>query len=225
MQNSAQQSLGGLLIRKARWALSFRGRLLVCLVVLALALTTAKRLYPFLAITDRTLGEILVVEGWINSGSVEQAAKEYGAGQYKVVLVVAAVHDTGNKWDSGRYKPEYIAETLLRLGVPKDRLHLVLCEVVQKDRTYQSALAVQEWIRAQGTPVQGIDVVTLGPHARRSRILFQKVFGAGTNVGVIAMEERDYDPERWWRSSEGVRDVPFEALAYLYARWFFTPGK
>jgi len=43
-------------------------------------------------------------------------------------------------------------------------------------------------------------------------------------VGVIAMDERLYDPVHWWRSSEGMRQVLFEGLAYVYALCFFHPS-
>jgi len=54
-------------------------------------------------------------------------------------------------------------------------------------------------------------------------LLFKKAFGRETDVGVIAMDEREYDPVHWWHSSEGVREVLFEGIAYVYAKWFFVP--
>jgi uncharacterized SAM-binding protein YcdF (DUF218 family) len=223
-----QRALGGLLVKKLRWTLSLRGRLLGLLLVLVAGLAAAMGLYPFLAITDRTSGELLVVEGWINSHSVGQTASEYiAAHQGREVVVVNAVYPEGDRWESGRYRSEYIVEGLIRQGVPKDRVHAVFCDVVRKDRTYESALAVKNWIQEQGLAVNAVDVVTLGPHARRSRLLFQKAFGQSVKVGVIALDEWSYDPARWWRYSDGVREVLFEGVAYLYARlsvWICAPG-
>jgi uncharacterized SAM-binding protein YcdF (DUF218 family) len=225
MRNACQQAIGGLLVRKERWVLSPRGRLLACLIMITVALAASRGLYPFLAVTQRTSGEILVVEGWINSASAEQAAGEYYNANYQSVLVVAAVYDAGNKWDSGRYKPEYIAEALVRLGVPGNRVHVVFCEVVKKDRTYESALAVRRWLHERGMPAKAIDVVTIGAHARRSRLLFRRAFGSEVKVGVLGMNERDYDPVHWWRSSEGIREVLFEGVAYVYVKLFFHPSR
>jgi uncharacterized SAM-binding protein YcdF (DUF218 family) len=73
--------------------------------------------------------------------------------------------------------------------------------------------------------VQAIDVVTIGSHARRSRLLFQKAMGNTVRVGVLAMDEREFDPVHWWRSSEGVREVLFEGVAYLYVRLCFSPTR
>ena len=64
----------------------------------------------------------------------------------------------------------------------------------------------------------------MGPHARRTRLLFQEAFGSKVAVGVIAVPDDAYDPRHWWRSSEGVRDVVGEAIAYVYARFFFYPA-
>jgi hypothetical protein len=67
-----------------------------------------------------------------------------------------------------------------------------------------------------------MDVVTLGAHARRSRLLFQKALGDEFQVGVIAIEDRQFDPNHWWQSSAGVRRVIDELVAYLYARTLFV---
>lgn len=187
-------------------------------------LMLARRLYPFLAVSFATHADTLVVEGWIHSDSVEQAAQAYRATNYQDVVVVAAVTDAMSKWDSGRYKAEYIAGALESAGVPKDRIQVLYCNAIRKDRTYSCARAVREWLYERGKPIQTIDVVTIGPHARRSRLLFQKAMGGSVRVGVLAMDENGYDPMHWWRSSEGVREVLFEAVAYLYAKWIFVPS-
>jgi hypothetical protein len=48
--------------------------------------------------------------------------------------------------------------------------------------------------------------------------------GNTVRVGVLAMDEREYDPVHWWRYSEGVREVLCEGVAYLYVRFFFGAG-
>jgi len=40
-------------------------------------------------------------------------------------------------------------------------------------------------------------------------------------VGVIAIEHREYDPKHWWVSSNGVRTVLDELIAYAYALIIF----
>jgi hypothetical protein len=40
---------------------------------------------------------------------------------------------------------------------------------------------------------------------------------------VIAANDQTYDANHWWRSSNGVRDVMGELIAYVYAVGFFDP--
>lgn len=216
-----RRALGGLLIRKECWTVSRRGKLLLLMAAMVLGIVVAKSAYPFLAVTHPCSSEVLVVEGWIPGGGVEEAFAEFEVSRYRDVLVVDEVYRVGNKWDSGRYKSEYIAETLLNLGLPKSKVHVILCEAVKKDRTFSLALAVKGWLQDGQKEVESLDVLTLGTHARRSRLLFQRALGEKISVGVIALREKAYDPEHWWRSSEGVREVPFECVAYLYAKYLF----
>ena len=80
-------------------------------------------------------------------------------------------------------------------------------------------------MREHGMSPTKVNLMSLGPHARRSRFLFEKALGKGVVVGVTAIPSRDFDPAHWWRSSSGVRDVIGETLAYAYARLLFHPPK
>ncbi|HLX71716.1 MAG TPA: hypothetical protein VKV04_19050, partial [Verrucomicrobiae bacterium] len=110
------------------------------------------------------------------------------------------------------------ASKLKRLGLANDLVEPVPCWVRQRDRTYHSAVAVRKWFEGKGIAVRSIDLLSYGPHARRSRLLFERALGKNVRVGIVAADVQDYDSQRWWRSSEGVRDVVGEAIAYLYAR-------
>jgi uncharacterized SAM-binding protein YcdF (DUF218 family) len=93
-----------------------------------------------------------------------------------------------------------------------------------RDRTYSGAVGAQRWLAAHRPQVGAINVVTLGVHARRSRLLFEKAFGHDVTVGVIAVPDQDYDQNHWWKYSEGVKEVISESAAYLYARFLFHPS-
>jgi hypothetical protein len=56
-------------------------------------------------------------------------------------------------------------------------------------------------------------------------MLFQEAFGNSVDVGVIAVPNPDYVPGRWWRYSEGVREVLGESIAFIYAEFVFRPPK
>jgi hypothetical protein len=212
-----------IIVRRERWSLTLWGKLLALALVIAAILLASRGLFRFLAVSDRTHGDLMVVESWIRENTIRQVIEEYASAQYRAVVVVNAVYDGGDGWESGRYRGEYLTNALTRRGIPVDRVFLVACDVVNKDRTYHCALAVKEWLALRGPSPRELDVATVGPHARRSRILFQKAFGRDAQIGVIALDEKSYDPVHWWRSSEGVREVLFEGVAYLYARFLFSP--
>jgi hypothetical protein len=71
--------------------------------------------------------------------------------------------------------------------------------------------------------VQSFNVLTEDAHARRTRQLFQEAFGKEAVVGIVSVQNPDYDPNRWWHYSEGVREILGETIAYLYAEFIFRP--
>ena len=115
------------------------------------------------------------------------------------------------------------ANRLRRGGVGRELIQEVPSPEVSRDRTYSSAVALRNWFRDHGVSVQAINVVTEDVHARRTRLLFQDAFGPKVSVGVIAPQNNEYDPKRWWCYSEGVREILGETIAYVYARFFFFP--
>jgi hypothetical protein len=217
------QALGGILVKRECWTLALRGRIIFLFIAVCAMYVFINGLFPFLALNGPTFGDVMIIEGWVHSDTLQQAANVYLTKRYKEVLVVNGVLATGSKWDSGQYKLDYIKDSLINLGVPKEHIHPVVCEVTRKDRTYFSALAAKNWLEQHEMHAKSIDVATIGPHARRSRLVFQKAFGREAVVGVIALTVNNFDPDHWWQSSEGVREVLFEGFAYLYARFFFYP--
>ena len=191
--------------------------------VAGMMLSLMRGIYPFLATTQPVYQGPLVIEGWIQTHYLEHVSEADILAHYNTVIIVTEAYTNGNRWDSGRYKAEYIATGLKDRGFPAERLHVVFYEPLKRDRTYQSAIAVMKWLKENSMPPSSVDVLTVGSHARRSRLLFQKAFGNEVRVGVIALHDNEYDPKHWWRSSEGVREVPFESIAYLYAKFLFHP--
>jgi len=185
-----------------------------------LTVILARGLCGFLAITSPVGGEFLVVEGWMPGYAYREAATVYRKGGYRKIIAAGVIKEDGDA-DGG--PPERFGEGLLiGSGVPGDLVAMASSKEAIRDRTFHSAMAVKQWLHEQGLRNTSIDVVTVGPHARRSRLLYEKALGDEVKVGVISVEDREFDPNHWWRSSEGVRTVVDESIAYLYARIFFS---
>ena len=215
------RALGGLLVRKERWSLSWRGRFAALCALVVSAGVVVLEIHPFLAVTNPAHSDYLVVEGWIHYSDFELAAREFRNGHYKKLLTSGVQRDTATKPGSKDNYADYAAEQLKDFSVTDDQEQAVPCWATHKDRTYNTALAVKKWFKDNGITIKSIDVVSEGPHARRSRLLYQKAFGNDVHVGIISLPDPTYDPGHWWRSSEGVREVIGETVAYMYAKFCF----
>ena len=117
------------------------------------------------------------------------------------------------------------AELLKNFGLPSESLQMVPSRVMDRERTYGSAVALRNWFRDHNMSVRSFNVLTQDFHARRTRLLYQKAFGKEIRIGIIAVPSPDYDSTHWWRYSDGVREVVAESVAYIYARFFFLPSQ
>jgi uncharacterized SAM-binding protein YcdF (DUF218 family) len=184
-----------------------------------------RNLHRFLALNRPLPGGVIVVEGWLSDKALQIAAQEMSRSNYTRLYV------TGGPLESGAHLSEYKnyaqlgAAVLLRFGINSNILVAVPSPWVAHDRTFTSAATLRTWFRERHENPARITVVTFGAHARRSRLLFQQAFGEKVEVGVIAVPPDDYDPRRWWASSQGVRLVISELLAYGYARVLFRPTR
>jgi DUF218 domain. len=213
-------------IRKERWGLSWRGRLIVTSALLLVSALILKGAYPFLAITHRVDANILVVEGWIHEYAIRAAVTEFQSNHYQRVFTTGGpVEGTGGYINDFMTSASVGADLLRKAGVPHQSLQMVPSRVMDRDRTYGSAVALRNWFRDHNMVVSGVNVVTEGVHARRTRLLFQKALGRGVQVGIIAVASVDYPANRWWHYSQGLKDVVSEFAAYLYARLLFFPSE
>lgn len=226
MSRDLDMKFCGLVARRERWGLSRRGWLTLLAAAAAAGVLWLLNIHPFLAPTQRTETKILVVEGWIHEYAIHAAVVEFQNGGYEKIFTTGGpVAGSDGATNDFNTSASVGAERLVQAGAAAGQVQMVPSHVVGRDRTYSSAVALREWFRAHHVAVTGINVLTEDAHARRTRLLFQKAFGRGVTVGIVAVANPDYDPARWWRYSEGVREVLGESIAYVYARIFFRPAR
>jgi uncharacterized SAM-binding protein YcdF (DUF218 family) len=215
---------GGLLSRKERWGLSLRGWFLFFASGLIAVGWFVFGSYPFLAITEKTDANLLVVEGWVHDYAIRMAVDEFRTAKYERVFTtggpVIGMGGYTNQWNTSA---SVGADRLKAAGVPAEYVQMVPARAIETDRTYTSALALRAWCKEHDVEVRSMNIITDDVHARRTQLLFAKAFGKGVRVGIIAARNPDYPPELWWRYSEGARDVIGESIAWLYARFVFAP--
>jgi hypothetical protein len=221
MENKRATLVWGLFRRREVTLPTWKGWLLVLLLLGFLAFAGLKCSYPFLAVNDSRPGGILVVEGWAPDYGLAAAIDEFRSHHYIKLCVTGIPIEAGAPLSEYKTYAERGAAVLVKLGLPADSLQAVPCPAVHQDRTYTSAATLRSWLTTNGIPATNINLMTIGPHSRRSRLLFQKAFGGNTTIGILSVPPKEYDPEHWWRSSSGFRNVTSEQIAYIYARVLF----
>lgn len=198
--------------------------LLVLLLAFALVLALAVwRLPRFLEASAPGGRGLLVVEGWMSREGMRFAAERFRAGGYELMVVAGGPLDGPECGGVGPTYADRAAAEMRRLGIVEPSLAVVPAPASAQDRTYRSAVSVRQWLERTGRRVESLDVLSQGPHTRRSRALYQLALGDGIRVGSIAAPT-DYPLEGWWRHSTGAKEVLTEAIGYTWAVCCFRPG-
>jgi hypothetical protein len=211
----------GMLRRRSCWLPTLRGWLVLLIPSAALLIFGFRNLGAFLTVNDPVPGGVLVVEGWSSDYALAAAMVAVQRNSYQKLYVVGGPLEQGAPLSEYQTFAQLGAATLLRMGMSTNLVQPVPAPDVYKDRTYTSAVALKNWLSRHGTVPRNLNLISVGAHSRRSRLLFEKAFGGGTRVGIIAIADRGYDPNHWWRSSQGFRMVTDEMIAYCYARLLF----
>ena len=217
--------LWGLVNRRERIGLSWRGWLLLVLLLAGAGCFTIHHIQPFLAVTQRVDSRVLVMEGWAQDFAAQLAVREFQQSACRKIYTTGSpiIGTNGRTNDFNTYA--YLgAQALQKAGLPAAVIQMVPSHESGRDRTYSSALALRQWFLDHGLKVTSFNLITEDAHARRSRLLFQKAFGPDVAIGVIAIPDPDYEPAHWWHYSEGVRVVLGETIAWVYAAFFFHPA-
>lgn len=189
---------------------------------LAATILLIRNAHAFLAINAPVSGGVFVIEGWIPEYDLTNFVAHTRS--YSMIYTIGGLtHMAGNSTDVSDTYASVAYWHLRKVGVPAEKIRMVPSFVSKKDRTYSSAVALRDWSRTNFFEVRPFNIVTMGAHSRRSRLLCTKAFGTGQGIGVISLVNGDYDPEHWWRFSEGVKETLSESAAYLYARFLFSP--
>ncbi|MBE9128151.1 YdcF family protein [Coleofasciculus sp. LEGE 07092] len=182
-------------------------------------IVTVTHIYPFLAVSSPIEADVMVVEGWLPDYAIKKAIAKFNRGSYRQLIATGLPLDKGYYLAQYKNSAEITAATLIAFGFNKEQVVAVPSANVIKYRTQAMAIAVREWLLTSDLNVKTINLYTMGPHARRSWIIFKAVLAPEIQVGVIAAKPWEYNPNRWWKYSEGVRTVIGETIAYVYARF------
>jgi DUF218 domain. len=169
----------------------------------------------FLSLTERSPADILVVEGWIGRDGMQAAGVEFAERGYRYIVAAGGQISDRPSEDHSSYA-EMADREFIRSGIPIDKIIIAPAKDTQNQRTYESAVGVLRALRAKGITPKSLNVFTCGPHARRSRLVLSKVYGPGTEVGVISWVPAETETVSWWQSSERAKLMITETAGYLF---------
>ena len=195
---------------------------LVLLALLVVSVLTARLgLYPFLARQAPVATDTLVIEGWLPDPVLAQLDAWLATNAIKRIYTTGGPLETGSYLIAWTNYADLTRARLIQLGYDQRyELTAVPAPKVRRDRTRESARALRAvWPLERGA----FNLVSEGPHTRRSWRAFQQVFGDGVEVGSIALVPEAYDARDWWTCSEGLRTVLTETFGYIYDRLFGAP--
>ncbi|MFC1591990.1 ElyC/SanA/YdcF family protein, partial [Thermodesulfobacteriota bacterium] len=180
------------------------GWLLLAALLCAGAYCALRGLYPFLSFSSPVGAEILVVEGWLSEKNLQQVLQVYKKGAYDEIIVTGGpvLYKTMHqRFDT---YADLTASRLVSFGVPREQVTALPAPSAKKNRTFTSAMVLKNHFVAHGRKPSALDICTRGPHARRTRYLFQLALSDDCAVGAIGIDPAEYDGRRWWTASEGI---------------------
>jgi hypothetical protein len=166
-------------------------------------------LHPFLAVNAPVQADTVVVEGWVPTYVLDSAVVEIVRGKYKHVFV------SGMEEIKGEVGPAHVVRYLVAAGIDPTIIVAVPAPRVEWNRTSRMARAVRDRMLELGLKPQGVNVITLGPHGRQSRLAYSRILGAAVPVGVISVPKDDYDPSYWWLSGAGIKKTTKDFAGWL----------
>jgi hypothetical protein len=202
--------------RQEIWTLTLKGWVITLLFLMTMTLISFFNLYPFLAVNAAIQADALVIEGWMPDYAIKAALVEFEKGSYQKIIT------TGVPLSKGYYLAEYkdfanlTAATFIKLGLDETQVIAVPASKTLRNRTDATAIALRDWLQTSDLNIKSINLFSLGPHARRSWIVFKKHLYPEIEVGIVSIKSEDYNAEKWWLSSEGFRTVISEFIAYFY---------
>jgi hypothetical protein len=169
----------------------------------------------FLATTHRESTDVLVVEAWIGYRGLAAAKDEFVQGHYRYLVAAAGLSESPWERTPLNYADE-AGKYLVSLGLSRDEVIVAFSPPTKLQRTHAMAVAARHALYYRGLTPAAINIFSLGAHARRSRLIFAKVFAPETTVGVIAWTPSDRTEKHWWQSSVRSEELLKESAGYIY---------
>ena len=114
---------------------------------------------------------------------------------------------------------ELMQHDLVERGVPKEKI-LTISHNAENTREEAQILLQQvaehKW--------RSVIIVTSNYHTRRARYIFLHVFPQQIGVTVSGANDGSFDPDHWWQSRMGLKELTKEMAGMVVAMWELKGG-
>ena len=117
-----------------------------------------------------------------------------------------------NNYDSNA---QYVRNILISLGMDSSKVIATSGQKVKLNRTLTSALAFNDWLKTTQIDIKGINIITVGTHARRTWMTYNRILDEKFMIGIISIPDHSGNQSRESKIMKTVR----ETMGILYY-WF-----
>lgn len=136
-----------------------------------------------------------------------------------------SVFDIGSLGGEDRIKndykshPEIIRNKLIASGIDPYKIIAVTGKKTNINRTLTGALAFRNWLKASGQKVTGVNIITMGIHARRTWITYKELLGKSYKIGIISLPDIENQTSKRSIFLETITEI----LDLMYYRIILLP--
>jgi hypothetical protein len=84
---------------------------------------------------------------------------------------------------------ELARNSLLSIGIDSSQIITIPGERVRINRTLTSALAFRDWLKTSKIDIKGINIISMGTHARRTWMTYNKILKEKYDIGIISLPD------------------------------------
>ncbi len=84
---------------------------------------------------------------------------------------------------------ELARNRILSMGIDSSLILAITGNRVKLNRTLTSALAFRDWLNTSNIKVEGINIVTVGAHAKRTWMTYNKILKGTYQIGIISLPD------------------------------------
>ncbi|HRW97291.1 MAG TPA: hypothetical protein P5104_07160 [Bacteroidales bacterium] len=205
--------------------LTWKAKLLLLLLIVALTIVFVKNIVPFLSLEKTIVSNVFVLEGYVEDWAYPFIIQKINELNPDFILTTGISLDQGFYLNGVPSTAYLVGHSLRKLGIDSARVHIVPTKPgVKVNRTYYSAIAARKYLDQHFTGISSVNLISTSVHARRSHLIFKKVFNDKYELGNIVVPSIYFNRSNWYKTSRGFRTVLSETLAWLYVRLFFFPN-